>query len=70
MRGLFPLTDLTRALRRLTDDPPKAAEAGPGGDAYVAATETLGGGGCWCGQHYGHDWPGKADGAAHPRYPT
>ena len=24
-------------------------------------------GGCWCDEPYGHDWPGKADGAPHPR---
>jgi hypothetical protein len=23
--------------------------------------------GCWCGSEFGHDWPGKADGAPHPR---
>lgn len=26
-----------------------------------------GGGGCWCGDPWGHDWPGKDDGAPHPR---
>lgn len=26
-----------------------------------------GGFGCWCGETYGHDWEGKADGAPHPR---
>ena len=26
-----------------------------------------GGGRCWCGADYGHDWPGKAGGAPHPR---
>jgi hypothetical protein len=25
------------------------------------------GGGCWCGEIYGHDWPGKDEGAVHPR---
>lgn len=24
-------------------------------------------GGCWCGLPMGHDWPGKDDGAPHPR---
>ncbi|MGZ4745647.1 MAG: hypothetical protein ACXVYY_01055 [Oryzihumus sp.] len=28
---------------------------------------TLGGPGCWCGEPQNHDWPGKADGAPHPR---
>jgi len=27
---------------------------------------TISGDGCWCGQPYGHDWPGRADGAPHP----
>ena len=27
----------------------------------------LSAGGCWCDEPYGHDWPGKADGAPHPR---
>lgn len=22
---------------------------------------------CWCGKEFGHDWPGRADGASHPR---
>jgi hypothetical protein len=22
---------------------------------------------CWCGQDYDHDWPGRAEGAPHPR---
>lgn len=22
---------------------------------------------CWCGKPFGHDWPGKADEAPHPR---
>lgn len=22
---------------------------------------------CWCGELLGHDWPGKDDGAPHPR---
>lgn len=27
----------------------------------------LGDGTCWCGEPFGHDWEGKADGAPHPR---
>lgn len=23
-------------------------------------------GGCWCGEPYDHEWPGKADGEPHP----
>ena len=29
----------------------------------------LGGAACWCGEPFGHDWPGKDAGAAHPRFP-
>lgn len=27
----------------------------------------LGGPACWCGEPWGHPWPGKDDGAPHPR---
>jgi len=27
----------------------------------------LGGGDCWCGEPDGHPWPGKLEGAPHPR---
>jgi hypothetical protein len=27
----------------------------------------IAGPGCWCGRELGHDWPGKAAGAPHPR---
>jgi hypothetical protein len=69
VRGLFPEVDLGRALRRLTDDPPKSSEGGPGGVVHVPWSSMIGGRGCWCGQPYGHDWPGKDDGAPHPPYP-
>jgi len=29
-----------------------------------------GGCGCWCGEPQGHAWPGKANGAPHPREAT
>lgn len=35
-------------------------------DEYLALP-TLHGGGCWCGEPLGHDWPDKEDGAPHPR---
>lgn len=38
-----------------------------GGVAYVSGTDTISAGGCWCGERYGHDWPGKDEGAPHPR---
>lgn len=25
---------------------------------------------CWCGERYGHDWPGRDDKAPHPRRGT
>jgi hypothetical protein len=33
----------------------------------ITSADVISAGGCWCGQPYGHDWPGKADGAPHPR---
>lgn len=38
-----------------------------GGATYVSGTDTISAGGCWCGERYGHDWPGKDEGAPHPR---
>lgn len=29
--------------------------------------KVIGSTGCWCGLHQSHDWPGRADGAPHPR---
>jgi hypothetical protein len=37
------------------------------GSQSVDARDTIGSGNCWCGEAPGHDWPGKADGAPHPR---
>lgn len=39
----------------------------PGGVAHVGPTDTIAMDGCWCGEPNGHDWPGKAEGAPHPR---
>lgn len=36
------------------------------GVATVGAEDTIGSPECWCGEHFGHAWPGKADGAPHP----
>ncbi len=33
----------------------------------VKSMPVLAGDGCWCGNRQSHDWPGKADGAPHPR---
>jgi hypothetical protein len=33
----------------------------------TVGVSALSAGGCWCGEKNGHDWPGKADGAPHPR---
>jgi hypothetical protein len=30
-------------------------------------SQTIGSGDCWCGQRYGHHWPGEEEGAPHPR---
>lgn len=38
-----------------------------GGSQSVFARDTIAAGGCWCGKKFGHDWPGKDAGAAHPR---
>lgn len=38
-----------------------------GGARHVQPSEVIHCGGCWCGEPNGHDWPGKADGAPHPR---
>lgn len=27
----------------------------------------ISGDGCWCGEPFGHDWPGKSDGEPHPK---
>jgi hypothetical protein len=64
--------DLVRELNDQADFPtkpfPKRAE--PGGSASVGPNDTIANlGACWCGQENGHDWPGKDDGAPHPRYP-
>jgi hypothetical protein len=39
-------------------------------DAQWAAGRlgVIGGGSCWCGDVWPHDWPGKADGEPHPRH--
>lgn len=41
------------------------------GGAYAEGTgpldTPLAGNGCWCGEPKDHDWPGKDDGAPHPR---
>jgi hypothetical protein len=33
----------------------------------TVGVSALSAGGCWCGEKNGHDRPGKADGAPHPR---
>ena len=38
-----------------------------GGAAHVGPGETIAGDGCWCGEPNGHDWPGKDEGAPHPK---
>jgi hypothetical protein len=54
-----------------TDATPQARAArnfAEHGGSKMALGRTLGWlGGCWCGQPQGHDWPGRAEGAPHPR---
>ena len=38
-----------------------------GGRDPATRNGAIAGSGCWCGDLNGHDWPGKADGAPHPR---
>lgn len=38
-----------------------------GGTVTVKHEDVIGNPDCWCGQVYGHDWPGKRQGAPHPR---
>lgn len=38
-----------------------------GGAASVKLSDIIGTPECWCGEAYGHDWPGKTVGAPHPR---
>lgn len=47
---------------------PRARRTPPeGGKAYVGAEDTIAAFDCWCGGPFGHDWPGKDEGAPHPR---
>lgn len=48
-----------RARRIDRDEPERSRE--------LRRARTLGSGDCWCGEPFGHDWPGRADGAPHPR---
>jgi hypothetical protein len=45
-----------RAVRRAVNSEPAP---------YLSTIGAMGG--CWCGEEHNHDWPGKADGAPHPR---
>lgn len=65
-RGLFPERDLLRALAEKTFGPSKPT---PQTSSPATVGMPIGTGDCWCGQSSPHDWPGKADGAPHPRYP-
>jgi hypothetical protein len=67
MRGLFPETDLYRALREAERGPSRKTLA-PG--STFDPGPAIGGLDCWCGQSQDHDWPMKDQGAPHPRYPS
>lgn len=45
----------------------RSERRGLDGGAMAARMPVIAGPGCWCGEPQGHDWPGKADGAPHPR---
>ena len=51
-------TPQARAARRFENKDPAS---------YQRVLGSGGGGGCWCGADYGHPWPGKDEGAPHPR---
>jgi hypothetical protein len=68
-RGLFPETDLLRALvDKMRGRPARARAHRPA--PYVGANDTIGSPDCWCGRPGNHDWPMKEIGAAHPRWAT
>jgi len=55
-------------LNRNRDATPQARQARAFADKDAAPySPLLGSGGCWCGETFGHDWPGKIDGRPHPR---
>jgi hypothetical protein len=64
------LTDLVKALNEQSDFDRFPPRLRPGGSYSVGVDQTFGAfGGCWCGDRYGHDWPGKEDGEPHPDTP-
>jgi hypothetical protein len=54
---------------RIADRSSRAKRRGPFPDNRDPDTRGIarGASACWCGEPHGHDWEGKADGAAHPR---
>lgn len=69
MRGLFPDKDLARALACKVFGPPKPVPSSSS-PANVSPSSTLGSmDTCWCGRARDHDFPGRDEGAPHPRYP-
>jgi hypothetical protein len=38
----------------------------PGGSMF-STMPVIGSAGCWCGAPGAHDWPGRSEGAPHPR---
>jgi hypothetical protein len=57
------LSSIERATDRAQDRPRPATDA----QRAAGRLEIIGGGGCWCGEGYPHDWPGKVGGSPHPR---
>lgn len=59
-REQIPLRDRLELLEDYPPEPPRQKRK-------VTGTHVIAAGGCWCGKALGHAWPGKADGAPHPR---
>lgn len=69
MIELHPERDLVRALNEKAFGPDRE-RPGRGGVKHVGGEDTDRMASlhhCWCGQVTDHGWPGKADGAPHPR---
>lgn len=63
---LDPERDLVRTLNEKAR--PSRKRAGPGGSKDNSPTIAMNEG-CWCGRPWNHAYPGKDEGAPHPRYP-
>ena len=60
-REPIPMRDRLDLLDDIPQDPPRQRRR------RVTTAHVIAVGGCWCGDTLGHPWPGKGDGAPHPR---